>query len=79
MIYWKHSFNFVIFALLSVWLFMMIKYIKETKTYKLTDKDKKTGQTLLIISWILFGFGCLGAFGALLEMIGIIHKEYNLI
>jgi uncharacterized membrane protein YGL010W len=77
MIYWKHSFNFVIFGILSVWLFTLIKYIKTTQTYKLTDKDKKSGQTLLIISWILFVLGCIGALGALLEMVGVIHKEYK--
>lgn len=79
MIYWKHSFNFTIFALLSVWLFLMIGYLKDTDKYLKTDKDKKNQKVLYTITWVLFVFGCIGAFGALLEMFGILQKQYSLL
>lgn len=79
MIYWKHSFNFTIFALLSVWLFLLAQYLKNTQKYLKTDKDKQDQKILYIITWILFSFGCIGALGALLEMVGVLRGKIYLI
>lgn len=77
MIYWKHSFNFAIFSIIAIFLYMITKYFNLTEKF-LTKQEKKNKDILLVITWILFALSCVGGIGALLEMIGVLHKEYKI-
>lgn len=77
--YWKHSANFIVYGLVALWCFIMIKYLEYTKDHcTLNKNNEKFRKTSYIITWIIFVLSCLGGLMALLEMVGVLHAEYRL-
>lgn len=79
MIYWKHSFNFLIFCALGFWLYTVTKYFNMFKNRaKLTVNEKSNLSTVTTVTWVLVVFAILGAIISLLEMLGVVHKNFNI-
>jgi hypothetical protein len=77
--YWVHSINFIIYAVAAFWNFILIKYLDYTDNKcNISSKDKKYKKTIYIVLCIIFVILCIGGIISLLEMIGIIKKNYKL-